>query len=81
MPIVQVSLLSGRSPQQLRTLIRDVTAAVSRAVDAPVDTIRVLVTEVPPTLWGSGDQTIAERRQSDPMLTTPAKRVLPDGPL
>lgn len=62
MPIVQVSLVSGRSPEQLRTLIREVTKAVSAAVDAPTDTIRVLVTEVPPTLWGSGDQTIAEKR-------------------
>ena len=62
MPIVQVSLVSGRSPEQLRTLIREVTKAVSAAVDAPTDAIRVLVTEVPPTHWGSGDLTIAEKR-------------------
>ena len=49
-------------PQQLRTLISALTHAAAEAVDAPVDSIRVVIREVPTTHWGAGDVTIAERR-------------------
>ncbi|WP_425863542.1 tautomerase family protein [Arthrobacter sp. TWP1-1] len=62
MPLVQISLIEGRDPQKIRNLIRQVTNAVSDAIDAPVDSIKVIVTEVAPTHWGSGDLTVAEKR-------------------
>lgn len=62
MPIVQVSIAEGRRPDQIRTLVHRVSAAVAESLDAPVDTVRVLVTEVPLTHWGSGSQTLAEKR-------------------
>lgn len=62
MPIVQVSIAEGRGPEQIRAMIREVTAAVAGTLGAPVPTIRVLVTEVPLTHWGSGEQTLAESR-------------------
>ena len=49
-------------PVQLRTLISALTHAASEAVDAPVESIRVVIREVPLTHWGAGDVTIAERR-------------------
>jgi len=61
-PIIQVSIAEGRRPEQIRELIRGVTGAVAEALEAPVETIRVVVSEVPLTHWGSGDQTLAERR-------------------
>jgi 4-oxalocrotonate tautomerase len=63
MPFVQVSLAAGRTPEQIRTLISELTAAVVRAVDAPAGNVRVVVTEVPPTHWAAGDVTIHERTQ------------------
>lgn len=62
MPIVQVSIAEGRSPEKIRAMMREVTEAVSRTLDAPASTVRVLVTEVPLTHWGSGEQTLAEKR-------------------
>lgn len=62
MPIVQISIVEGRGPDQIRSLISEVTEAVSRTLEAPVDTVRVLVTEVAPNHWGSGAHTIAEKR-------------------
>jgi 4-oxalocrotonate tautomerase len=62
MPFVEVNLATGRTPAQLRTLIERVTYAVAEAVDAPPETVRVLVREVPPELWAAGNETIAERR-------------------
>ncbi len=61
MPLVEVTLVAGRTPAQIRALISELTAAVVRAVDAPVASVRVVVREVPPTHWAAGDVTIAER--------------------
>jgi 4-oxalocrotonate tautomerase len=61
-PLVEVTLVEGRSPQQLRTLISKLTDAVEAAVEAPRANIRVVLREVPATHWAAGDVTIAEKR-------------------
>ena len=61
MPIVEVTLVSGRAPEELRAMISAVTTAVSQSVAAPVSSIRVIVREVPTTHFAAGDVTIAER--------------------
>lgn len=63
MPLIQVSLREGRPPEKIRALIGAVTSAVADALDAPSDSIRVLVTEVPPTHWATGDVTLAEKAE------------------
>ena len=63
MPLVEITLVQGRSPTQLRTLISKVTDAVESAVGAPRPSIRVVLREVPPTHWAAGDVTIAEREK------------------
>jgi 4-oxalocrotonate tautomerase len=71
MPLIEVTLAEGRTPVQLRTLISALTDAAAEAVDAPVDSIRVVIREVPLTHWGAGDVTIAERRGApDPRAGT-----------
>ena len=65
MPLVQVTLVEGRTPQQLRALIGALTEAVVTTVGAPKQNVRVVVHEVPPTHWAAGDVTIAERRETD----------------
>lgn len=62
MPFIDVTLAQGRSPEQLRTLMSALTQAAAEAVSAPVESIRVVVREVPTTHWAAGDVTIAERR-------------------
>ena len=62
MPLVEVTLVEGRSPEQLRTLISRLTAAVAESVAAPPENVRVVIREVPATHWAAGDVTIAERR-------------------
>jgi len=64
MPIIQISMVEGRSDEQIRALIRGVTQAAVDAIGAPIDTVKVIVTEVKPSHWGSGEQTIAEKRNS-----------------
>ncbi len=61
MPLVEVSMAQGRSPEQIRELITRLTDAVEQAVGSPRESIRVLVRELPATHWAAGDQTLAER--------------------
>ncbi len=64
MPLVEVTLVQGRTPDQLRTLISRLTDAVESSIDAGRDSVRVVLREVPPTHWAAGDVTIAERRRA-----------------
>ena len=43
MPIVEITLVSGRTPEELRAMISAVTKAVSETVAAPVAAVRVIV--------------------------------------
>ena len=61
MPLVEVALAEGRTPEQIRSLIHELHEAVVRAVAAPPQNVRVIVREVPATHWAAGDVTIAER--------------------
>lgn len=65
MPLIEVTMVEGRSPAQLRALISGLTRAACEAIDAPVQNVRVVVREVPPTHWAAGDVTIAEREQQE----------------
>lgn len=62
MPLIEVTLVEGRTAEQLRALIAGLTRAAVEAVGAPVESVRVVVREVPATHWAAGDVTIAERR-------------------
>lgn len=61
MPLIEVTMVTGRTPEQLRALISGLTAAACEAVGAPKQNVRVVVREVPATHWAAGDVTIAER--------------------
>lgn len=61
MPLVEVTMVEGRTPEQVRALISALTTAVVESVAAPRENVRVVVREVPATHWAAGDVTIAER--------------------
>jgi 4-oxalocrotonate tautomerase len=61
MPIVTINLIEGRDAERKRRLIREVTDAVVRSLDAPVATVRVILNEVPASHWGIGGVSKAER--------------------
>ena len=57
MPFAQIYMIEGRTEGQKRAVIEKVTAALQEAVDAPKETIRVWIQEVPKTNWGIAGQT------------------------
>ncbi len=56
MPIVNITLLTGRTAARKAALIRAVTDAVEGSLEVPRDSIRVLLHEVPPEHWGVGGE-------------------------
>ncbi|PWG00885.1 2-hydroxymuconate tautomerase [Levilactobacillus bambusae] len=46
MPIVHIDLIEGRSQEQLKALVKDVTDAVSKDVDAPKEHVHVILNEM-----------------------------------
>ena len=71
MPLVEVTMVEGRTPEQVRALVSALSRAVVETVDAPLENVRVVVREVPATHWAAGDVTIAERRAASPHHSSP----------
>jgi 4-oxalocrotonate tautomerase len=57
MPFAQIYMIEGRTEDQKRAVIEKVTQALVDAVGAPVETVRVWITEVPKTQWGIAGKT------------------------
>jgi 4-oxalocrotonate tautomerase len=49
MPLIQVNMLEGRTPEQKRALLQGITQAVHGSIGAPVESIRVWIHEFPDT--------------------------------
>ena len=71
MPLIEVSIARGRTPEQLRALIGALHRAAENSVGAAPDNTTVIVREVEHEHWSRGDQTIAERNTA---ATTAAER-------
>ncbi len=54
MPLCEITLIEGRSPDAKRELMKEVTEAVHRSIGAPMEAIRVVLREVPAAHWAVG---------------------------
>ncbi|MDI3328634.1 MAG: 2-hydroxymuconate tautomerase [Alicyclobacillaceae bacterium] len=61
MPLVQLHILEGRSLERKKRLIREVTEAIHRTLEAPRENIRVVIYEIPKDHWAVGGMTMRER--------------------
>lgn len=64
MPLVQITLAKGRTPEQLQALGAAVTDAVHAAIDAPPGNVRVVITECEPEHWFVGGESLTALRAS-----------------
>ncbi|MBU9660437.1 4-oxalocrotonate tautomerase family protein [Burkholderia multivorans] len=60
-PIAHLYILEGRDDDRKERLIAAVTEAIHRSLDAPVESVRVIITEMPKGHFGIGGQS-AKRR-------------------
>lgn len=61
MPLIDMSLVEGRSSEEIRGLVRAVTDCVAKELDIPGEAITVLVRDVPHDRWAIGGVTVADR--------------------
>jgi 4-oxalocrotonate tautomerase len=61
-PLVEIHLLEGRSPEVKRQILASVTEAVRESSGAPLDRIRVWIHEMPKAEYMVGGVTAAEAR-------------------
>jgi len=54
MPIVHIDLIAGQSQEQLKNLVKDVTAAVSKNTGAPAEHIHVILSEMQENRYSVG---------------------------
>lgn len=54
MPLIQVTLIEGRSGEAKSALIRELTEAAVRTLGSPPESVRVILQEVPAAHWGAG---------------------------
>lgn len=54
MPIVEITLIEGRSDEAKGCLHKKVAAAVHEAVGAPLDAVRIIIREVPAAHFSVG---------------------------
>jgi len=64
MPIINVQMLTGRTPDQKRALMRELADGTIRALGVQEQSIRIVLTEVDPMHWGIGGESKADRDQA-----------------
>lgn len=60
MPFAQIYMIEGRTEEQKRAVIEKVTQALHEAVGAPLETVRVMILDVPKTQWGIAGKTVKD---------------------
>ena len=54
MPLVHIELLEGRTPEQLKGLVQDVTAAIAKNANVPEERIHIVLSEMKPDHYAVG---------------------------
>ena len=62
MPIINAQILAGRTPEQKRAFIRELSRATVETLAVPAEAVRIVLTEVPADHWGVGSRTMTELR-------------------
>jgi 4-oxalocrotonate tautomerase len=62
MPLIQVTMVEGRTLEQKHALIRNLSAAMADTLDVPLERIRVAIYEITADEWGIGGQPFSVAR-------------------
>jgi 4-oxalocrotonate tautomerase len=62
MPLVNVHMASGRTAEEKRALMEAITAAVVDTVGAPIDSVRVWISEMADTDFMAAGEVLADKR-------------------
>ena len=59
MPFITVQMIEGRSIEQKHALIKEISEAAIRVLDADPDNVRIVINEVTADDWGVGGSSIS----------------------
>ena len=59
MPLINIQMLSGRTPEQKNALMERVAQATVDTLGVPEEAIRIVLSEVAPEHWGIGARSMA----------------------
>ena len=62
MPLIQVTMVEGRSTEQKHALIRNLSASMSETLGVPLERIRVAIYEISADEWGIGGEPFSVAR-------------------
>lgn len=62
MPHIQISIAAGRTDDQVRDLVRELTDATVRTIGSQREGVTVVVTQVEHTHWANGGVTMADAK-------------------
>ncbi|OAH54769.1 4-oxalocrotonate tautomerase [Domibacillus aminovorans] len=54
MPIIHITMLEGREDETIKQCMRDVARTVQKSLDIPLESIRIVVEEVPKNRFAVG---------------------------
>lgn len=75
MPLVTINMVAGRDRSVVQECLREVAETVSRTLDAPLSSVRVLANEVASELWTVGTTLKSEERPRS-YLVNPTQRAM-----
>ena len=64
MPLIQVQMFAGRTPQQKRDLVRALTDACVETTGSTPDAVDVILTDVEQSDWAQGGELFSEKNQN-----------------
>ncbi|WP_344063765.1 2-hydroxymuconate tautomerase family protein [Microbacterium pumilum] len=62
MPFIQISIAEGRTDDQVRDLVKELTEATVRTIGSKREAVRIIVTQVSGTHWANGGVTVADEK-------------------
>jgi len=62
MPLIEVHLLEGRTPEQKKALLAAITKAVQESIGARLETIKIWIEEFSPKEYMSGGVWYADKK-------------------
>ena len=63
MPIATINIVEGRSDEKKEKLIEKVSLAIAESLDAPLETVRVIINEMPKQHFGIGGKRAKKLRK------------------
>ncbi len=80
MPLIQVTMVEGRTVEQKHDLIARLTDAMVEAVNTPRDRVRVAIYEISGDDWGIGGQAFSAVRAAPGSSVDPSTPTTDEGP-